>query len=66
MNAKKLLLKEKNPADINNLKKKIDRLNIAEKNLIPRLDNLKLDVNFAKDKLKSQRELGITSRFSIF
>jgi predicted transcriptional regulator len=63
--AKLQLLKEKNPAAIKNIKEKINRMNASMKNLVPHLENRKITVNVAKNKLKAQRQLGLKkSRFS--
>jgi len=65
MQAKLQLLKEKNPAAIKNIKEKINRMNASMKNLAPHLENRKITVNVAKNKLKAQRDLGMKkSRFS--
>jgi len=65
MQAKKQLLKEKNPAVINNLKKKINKMNASMQNLAPHIENRKITVDVAKNKLKAQRALGIKrGRFS--
>ena len=65
MQTKLQLIKEKNPATINNIKKKINRLNDMKKNLSSHLENKKLAVNVAKNKLKAQRALGMKkSRFT--
>ena len=66
MQAKLQLLKEKNPAAVKNIKEKINRMNTSMKNLAPHLENRKITVNVAKNKLKAQRALGMkTSRFTI-
>ena len=66
MQAKLQLLKEKNPAAIKNIKEKINRMNISMKNLAPHLENRKITVNVAKNKLKAQRAIGMKkSRFTI-
>jgi archaellum component FlaC len=60
-----MLMKEKNPAAIKNIKEKINRMENAKKTLAPRLENMKMTMNIAKNKLKAQRNLGIRkSRFS--
>jgi len=65
MQAKKQLLKEKNPATIKNLKEKINKMNNSMKTIIPHLENRQLAVNLAKNKLKAQRALGVKrGRFS--
>jgi len=65
MQAKKQLLKEKNPATIKNLKEKINKINNSMKTIIPHLENRQLAVNLAKNKLKAQRALGVKrGRFS--
>jgi len=67
MEAKKQLLKEKNPAAIKNLKENINKMNNSMKTIIPHLENRQLAVNLAKNKLKAQRALGMKrSKFSIF
>ena len=66
MQAKIQLLKEKNPAAIKNIKEKINRMNTSMKNLAPHLENRKITVNVAKNKLKAQRAIGLKkSRFAI-
>jgi len=63
--AKMMLMKEKNPAAIKNLKEKINRMENAKKTLAPRLENMQMTMNVAKNKLKAQRAIGIRkSRFS--
>jgi hypothetical protein len=62
MQAKLQLLKEKNPAAIKNIKEKINRMNASMKNLAPHLENRKITVNVAKNKLKAQRALGLKRR----
>ena len=63
--AKRKLMKEKNPSMILYTKEKINKLNTLQKNLAPRINNLKIDVNLAKNKLNAQRALGLRkSRFS--
>jgi len=59
------LLKAKSPSNAVNIKEKINKLNNAKKNLAPRIENMQLTVNIAKNKLKAQRALGLKkSRFS--
>ena len=59
------LLKSKSPSNAANIKEKINKLNSAKKALAPRLENMKLDVNIAKNKLKAQRNIGLKkSRFA--
>ena len=65
MQAKLQLLKEKNPAAIKNIRENINRMNTSMKTMIPHLENRKITVNVAKNKLKAQRQLGLKkSRFS--
>lgn len=65
MQAKLQLLKEKTPTAIKNIREKINRMNNSMKTLAPHLENRKLAVNLAKNKLKAQRALGMRkSRFS--
>ena len=60
------MLKAKSPSNAANIKEKINKLNSVKKNLIPRLENMQLTVNIAKNKLKAQRAIGMKrSRFSI-
>lgn len=64
--AKMKLLKEKNPSMILYTKEKINRLNNVKKNLAPKLEILKMDLNLKKDKLKAQSNLGLRkSRFTL-
>ena len=64
--AKMRLKKEKNPSMIMYTKEKINKLNTLKKNLAPKLDNMQITVNIAKNKLKAQRQLGLRkSRFTI-
>lgn len=64
--AKMKLLKEKNPSMILYTKEKINRLNNVKKNLAPKLEMLKMDLNLKKDKLKAQSNLGLRkSRFTL-
>jgi predicted nucleic acid-binding Zn-ribbon protein len=59
------LAKEKKLEAINNIHNKLGRLDNAKKNLAPRINNLKIDVNLAKNKLKAQRAIGLKkSRFT--
>jgi hypothetical protein len=59
------LLKAKSPSNAANIKEKINKLNSAKKNLTPRLENMQLTVNVAKNKLKAQRATGLKkSRFT--
>ena len=63
---KSQLAKEKKFEAINDIQNKLVKLDRARKNLTPRINNLKIDANVAKNKLKAQRALGIKkSRFAI-
>jgi len=63
--AKLKLMKEKNPSMILYTKEKMNKLNNLKKNLAPKLENMQLTVNVAKNKLKAQRAIGMKkSRFS--
>ena len=64
--AKMKLKKETNPSMIMYTKEKINKLNTLKKNLAPKLENMQITVNIAKNKLKAQRNLGLRrSRFTI-
>ena len=63
---KSQLAKEKKFEAVNNIQNKLVKLDHARKNLAPRINNLKIDANLAKNKLKAQRALGVKrSRFTI-
>jgi hypothetical protein len=64
--ARQKILRAKNPENILKLKSTLNKLRNAQKNFAQKLEFLRMDLDLKKNKLKSQKKLGLKkSRFAL-